>query len=99
LLEKYASEIGIIPITSKQIVYNASKDLYLPIDEIDKTIKLGSRSGDAYGTVITLPDTYLGYKFKAYDYNNVDYIEFEVITSSIASALNFIDINIFNGAV
>lgn len=45
LLEKYASEIGIIPITSKMIVYNATKGIYQPIDEIDKEDQILELSG------------------------------------------------------
>ncbi len=43
MFHKYAGEIGIIPIVSKMIVYNESKNLYQPIDEIptgDTVLKL-----------------------------------------------------------
>ena len=43
LLFKYASEIGIIPIVSKMIVYNESRNIYQPIDNVvegDQILKL-----------------------------------------------------------
>lgn len=45
LLFKHAEEIGIKPIVSKMIVYNVTKDIYQPIDEVDKDDKTLSLSG------------------------------------------------------
>lgn len=36
LLFKHAEEINIVPITSKMIVYNETKHIYQPIDEVDE---------------------------------------------------------------
>ena len=45
LFFKYSDEIGIKPIVSKMIVYNKSKDIYQPIDNIAKGDKILKLSG------------------------------------------------------
>uniref|UniRef100_A0A6C0CJ27 Uncharacterized protein n=1 Tax=viral metagenome TaxID=1070528 RepID=A0A6C0CJ27_9ZZZZ len=45
LLEKHAGEIGITPITSKMIVYNATTHVYQPIDEVPDGDEVKSLSG------------------------------------------------------
>lgn len=45
LLFKHAEEIGIIPIVSKMIIFNETKNIYQPIDEIDENDKVLSLSG------------------------------------------------------
>lgn len=45
LLFKHADEIGITPIVSKMIVYNVTKNIYQPIDEVDSEDKTLSLSG------------------------------------------------------
>ena len=45
LLEKYEKEIGIKSIVSMQIVYNQTKNIYEPIDEVDKNDTILELSG------------------------------------------------------
>jgi sulfate adenylyltransferase len=45
LLQKHASEIGIVPIVSKKIVYNQTKNIYQPTDEVDKDNTILELSG------------------------------------------------------
>lgn len=45
LLFKHASEIGIIPIVSKMIVYNNTKNKYQPIDEVEERDEILKLSG------------------------------------------------------
>ena len=45
LLFKHAKEINIKPIVSKMIVYNKSKNIYQPIDDIDKDDEILKLSG------------------------------------------------------
>lgn len=45
LLSKYADKIGIKPIFSKMIVYNLSRRIYQPIDEIAPNTKIAKLSG------------------------------------------------------
>jgi sulfate adenylyltransferase len=45
LLFKHAEEIGITPIVSKMIVFNETKGIYQPIDEVDDNDKVLSLSG------------------------------------------------------
>ena len=45
LFFKHAEEIGIIPIVSKMIVYNETKNIYQPIDEISKDQNVLKLSG------------------------------------------------------
>lgn len=45
LLEKHAEEIGIIPLTSKMMVYVRNKEIYLPIDETTSEDNIDQISG------------------------------------------------------
>jgi sulfate adenylyltransferase len=48
LFVKYADEIGIKPIFSKMIVYNKTKGIYQPIDEVDKECEVSKLSGTQF---------------------------------------------------
>ncbi len=45
LFFKYSDEIGIIPIVSKMIVYNQTKNTYQPIDDVNDSDKILTLSG------------------------------------------------------
>lgn len=45
LLFKFSNKIGIIPITSKMIIYNETKNIYQPIDTVDNNDSILKLSG------------------------------------------------------